>query len=133
METILGFNDDGLFVQYTGKITKKVVKRKIKEKVYSSTQYHISVPLPLVNFIDSDVIFMNQISKTKYSLSLNEEEESIRLTFRKSKSQSKKYAHYLLTLPKKFFSFLDYEFVEGMVMNILVYVKDGNIHIDLSL
>ena len=126
METILGFNDDGLFVQYTGKITKKVVKRKIKEKVYSSTQYHISVPLPLV-------IFMNQISKTKYSLSLNEEEESIRLTFRKSKSQSKKYAHYLLTLPKKFFSFLDYEFVDDMVMNILVYVKDGNIHIDLSL
>ncbi|WP_304123645.1 hypothetical protein [Methanosphaera cuniculi] len=137
MDIKLGINKYGLFIQYLVKINRKNEQKKVKEKVYNSTQYSISIPIQLINFIDTDVVFMKQHSKNKYSLLLREDGDSkplkIRTLTSKAKTDPKKYTRYLLTLPKKFFGFLDYEFVDDMVMNIFVYVKDGDVHIDLSL
>lgn len=136
MDMVFGSNENGLFVQYRAKINRKVVKRKIKEKLYSSTQYNITIPTPLIKFINLDSVFIKQYSQTKYSLLLNEEDGTISLTFRKIKtttSKSKNYTKYSLTLPKKFFNFLDDSFEDGMYMNIFVYMKDNKIHVDLEL
>ena len=137
MDTKLGINEHGLFIQYTVKINRKNETKTVKEKVYNSTQYSISLPIPLIRFINTDTVFMKQNSKNKYSLLLEDDGESkllkIRTLSSKAKTDPKMYTRYMLTLPKKFFSFLDYEFVDDMVMNIFVYMKDGVIQIDLSL
>lgn len=135
MEMIIGSNENGLFIQYVAKINKIVIKRKIKEKTYTSTQYNITIPEPLIKFINTDTIFIKQISQTKYTLLQHEENDTISLTFRKSRttSKSKKYVRHLLTLPKKFFNFLDDDYNDETNINIFCYVKNNKIHIDLTL
>ena len=127
---VLGSGENGLFVQYIGKINKKNVKQKIKGKLYSSNHYRISIPVPLIKFLGTDKIFMKQYSKNKYKLLIHDETDTIPLYFRTLNPKSKS-PRYVLTLPKKFFGFLDYEYQDDMVMNIFCYVKDSQTHVDL--
>lgn len=123
--------ENGLITQFITNLNKRTEKRKIKEKTYTSKQYYITVPTAIAEIINNNKIFLKQISQTKYIILENEEDETISLNLRESKT--KKYTKYILTLPKKFFNFLDSYYDEESKIIFNCYEKENKIHIFMEL